>query len=202
MLWILILFFIVIIIQIIIISIYFSNIILNIQECDISYNEVERKKLNIKEFKMSIQVYLFKIIKILDIKIYEDYCEIFKIKVHLNLLKKLKDNKQNGTIYVIKNIGKLNPQIKTVNIEIALGSEDVVVTTFLVPTISTVISFLISKYMTNYNYSKDEGVSKYNFKIIPKYINTNNFTLKGSAKISFDTLRTLFFIKKHRKIKI
>lgn len=202
MIWILILSFIVIIIQIVIIGIYFSNIVINIQECNISYNDVERRKLNIKEFKMSIQIYLFKKIKILNIKIYENYCEIFKIKFRLNILKKIKDDKQSEAIYVIKNIGKLEPQIKTINLEITIGVDDIVVTTFLVPTISTAISLLISNYMADYDCLKENITSKYNFKIIPKYLNTNNFTLKGSTKISFDTLRLLFFIKKYREIKI
>lgn len=200
--WILILTFIVILIQIIVIGICFSNMVLNIQECDLSYNEDNRKKFNIREFKISIQVYLFKVIKILNIKIYEDYCEIFKIKVHLNVLKKLKDDDEKGTIYVIKNIVKLQPEIKKVDLEITLGTEDTMITTFLIPTISTALSLLISKYMKEDNNSKNSITSNYNFKVTPKYINTNNFRLKGSVKISFDTLRTLFFIKKHREIKI
>ena len=39
-------------------------------------------------------------------------------------------------------------------------------------------------------------------KIIPRYVNTNNFSITGKMKIYFDTMKVLFFIKKHRKIKI
>lgn len=201
MIWILILLFFIIIVLTIIISIYYSNVVLDIPEYYIFYNENNKKKLNIKEFKMSIQIYLFKKIKILNIKIYEDYCEIFKIKIHLNVLKKLKDDDERGTIYVIRNILKLNPEIKKLDLELLLGTEDMIITTFAVPVISTAISFFITKYMSYENIYKDNAISNYRFKIVPKYIDTNEFILKGSIKISFDALKVLFFIKKHREIK-
>lgn len=201
MIWILIISFIIILIQIFVISLFFSNIVLDIEECDISYNDNYQKKVDIKKLKVNVKIYLFKKIKILNIKIYKNYCEIFKMKINLNILKKLKDDNQSGFIYVIKNIGKLNPKIKNVNLKIALGTEDTMITTFLIPIISTVLSLVISNYMEE-NMSNVKGESNYNFKIMPQYINTNNFNLNGSARISFDTFRTLFFIKKHSEIKV
>ena len=41
-----------------------------------------------------------------------------------------------------------------------------------------------------------------NLKIIPRYVNTNNLILKGNLQIDFDTMKILFFIRKHRKIKV
>lgn len=202
MIWILILFFTAILIQILIIGICFSNIVLNIAECDITYNIDCKDKINIKNLKITVGIYLFKKIKILNIKIFKDYCEIFKMKIHLNLLKKLKDDDQRGSIYIIKNIGKLEPEIKKINLNLSLGTESTMLTVFLVPTISTLLSGIISNYMKENNNLKHDVISNCNLKIMPRYLNTNNFSLNLSTQICFDTVTTLFFIKKHREIKV
>lgn len=181
--------------QIMILSIVFSNIILNIEECDISYNQKCINDFYIKKLKVNVQIYLFKIIKVLNIKIYKNYCEIFKIKIKLNLLKKLKDDKDTSYKFIIKNIEKLKPVINKIDLELSLGTEEPMITTFSIPAISAVISVLISKYMEKYN------EKNYVFNVIPNYSNTNNFSLKLTSRLKFDTLRTIFFIKKHRKIK-
>lgn len=202
MISVLIILFIVIMIQIFVIGLFFSNIELNIEECDISYNVDCIKRININKLKVNLKIYLFKKIKILKIKIFKNYCEIFKIKINLNVLKKLKDNKQSGFEFVIKNIREMNPKIKNINLELRIGTESTMITTFLIPTISTVVSILISKYRESNNRLKLNDYSNYNFKIIPRYVNTNNFILKGSLQISFDTIRTLCFINKHKEIKV
>ena len=112
MLWGLIILFGVIFVQVLMIGICFSNLILDIKECDITYNIDKKNKIDIKNLKFSIDVYIFRKIKIFSIKIHENYCEILKIKIHLNVLKKLKDDKQSGIIFIIKNIGRLEPEIK------------------------------------------------------------------------------------------
>lgn len=201
-----IIFLIVVILQIIILGIIVSNLELDIEECDISYNVEIPGRFKIKKLKINIKLFLFKKIKVLKIKIYKNYCEIFKVKIHLNVLKKLKEDDEHGTWYIFKNIWKLKPEIKNVNFEIAGGTENTLITTFLVPTFSTIIFFLVSKNMKpNNNKSSDNKKienSNCNLKIVPRYINTNNLSLKGNLQIDFDTMRILFFIRKHRKIKV
>ena len=187
-----------ILIQIFIIGICYSNIILNIRECDISYNVSLKNELCIEKFKINLEFFLFKKIRILKIKIYKNYCEILKMKIHFNLLKELKDNKQKGTVFVLKNIWKLDPEIKNINLYLKLGTENMMLTIFLVPTITTVLSGVISNYMKKYN----KDISKCTLEIKPNYLDINQFKLNLSTKISFDTITTLFFINKHRKIRI
>ena len=202
----LIIFFIAVLLEIIMLGIIISNIELDIEECDISYNIEIPNKFKIKKLKVNIKLFLFRKIKILKIKIYKNYCIIFGIKIHLNVLKKLKDDEEYGTWFILKNIWKLNPQIKNINIEIEAGTEDTLLTTFLIPTASMIIFPVISKNMkfTKNNNSNNENVDypNCNIKIIPKYINSNNLALKGNLQIAFDTMRTLFFIRKHKKIKV
>lgn len=202
MIWILILLFILIMIQIIVIGVCFSNIVLNVSECDISYNVDCKNKINIKNLKLNVGIYLFKKIKILNIKIFKDYFEIFKIKFHLNFSKTFKRDRQSESMYIIKNIGDLEPEIKKINLNLSLGTESTMLTVFLIPAISTIISGIISNYMNVNNNLKPNAISNCNLKIMPRYLNTNNFSLNLSTQICFDTLTTLFFIKKHRKIKL
>ena len=201
-----IIFFILVILQILILGIIVSNLELDIEECDISYNVEIPSKFKIKKLKVNIKLFLFKKIKILKIKLYKNYCVICGIKIHLNVLKKLKDDEEYGALFIFKNIWKLKPEIKNVNFEIEGGTEDTLVTTFLIPTFSTVIFSIISKNMkTNNNNSrvnKKIESPNCNLKIIPRYVNTNNLNLKGNLQIDFDTMKTLFFIRKHRKIKV
>lgn len=199
MIWTLFMLGVLILIQIVIIGICYSNIILNIKECDISYNVSLKNELCIEKFKINLEVFLFKKIRILKIKIYKNYCEILKIKIHFNLLKKLKDNKQKGAVFVLKNIWKLEPEIKNINLYLNLGTENMMLTIFLVPAVTTILSGVISNYMKKYNYRNDLDC---NLKVMPNYLDTNQFKLNLSTKISFDTITTLFFINKHRKIRV
>lgn len=193
MIWILVLLFILIIIQVIIIGVCFSNLALNIKECEISYNTKIKDKLEIIKSKVSIDVYLFRKIKVLSIKIHENYCEIFKLKLHFNFLKKLKSDKESGISYVVKNIWKMDPEIKNMDLNICFGTENVMLNIFVVPVISTLLSGIINNYSNN-------DKTNLKFEIIPKFIDKNIFNLKLSTIIYFDTVTTLFFIKKHQEI--
>lgn len=188
--------FIIIIIQIIGLGIIVSYLEFEVEEIDVSYNKESYKRININKLKVNVKLYWFRKVKIFKIKIYKNYCEIFKIKIHLDLLKRMKDNKEYGIWFVLRNIKKLKPEIKSVNMELVGGTEDLFLTTFLIPTFSTVLFSFISKNMKNV-----KELENYNFKIVPTYINTNNFSIKGKTQIYFDTMRTLFFIKKHKEIK-
>ena len=192
----------VIIIQIIAIIFLFSNIVLDVESCDIYYDEMLENKIKVRKLKVSIKIYIFHIIKILNIKIHRNYCEIFKIKIKLNLLKNLKEDEQSGIMFVLKNIGKLKAKVKNINFELDFGTENVVFTTFLVPIISTILSIYISKNLDISNCLNKEEKSDYNLRITPKYVNTNNFRLIASGQISFKFFNTIFFIKKHKAIKI
>lgn len=195
MIWILILLFLLIIIQIIIIGICFSSLLLNVKECEISYNVRLKNEFEIIKLKVSVDIYLFKKIRILSIKIHKNYCEIFKTKLHFNLLKKLKSDKDSGISYVVKNIWKLEPKIQSMDLKLDFGTESTMLNVFTVPFLSTLLSGIIN------NYSKDNiEKTDIRFKIIPQFIDKNVLDLKLSTKIYFNTIKTMFFIRKHQEI--
>ena len=195
MIWTLILLFLLIIIQIIIIGICFSSLLLNVKECEISYNVRLKNEFEIIKLKVSVDIYLFKKIRILSIKIHKIYCEIFKTKLHFNLLKKLKSDKDSGISYVVKNIWKLEPKIQSMDLKLDFGTESTMLNVFTVPFLSTLLSGIIN------NYSKDNiEKTDIRFKIIPQFIDKNVLDLKLSTKIYFNTIKTMFFIRKHQEI--
>ena len=80
MLAILIIVFIIILLEIIIIGFTFSNIIIEINDFDISYNEVMPKEFKVSKIDIVVKIYIFKFLKILSIKIHRNCFEIFKMK--------------------------------------------------------------------------------------------------------------------------
>ncbi len=197
---------IIILIYFVIISLVFSNIVVNVEECDISYNDNQVEGWFVKDFKLSIQIYIFKFIKILNIKILKNSIQIFKLSFNINIENKIKNNKNlyknlfnniklinnNKSLINIKN---LKPIITNLNLDLSFGTENSMLTTFSIPTISFIVSFLLSNSIYKYD-SKN-----YNYRITPKYIDTNNFKIELNAKLKFNTLRLLFFIIDYRKIK-
>lgn len=169
--------------------------IFNVEECEILYNEKLKNKFVVNKFKMNVEVKIFKKLKILNIEINKEFCKIFKIKFRLNVIKKMKDKQDSSFGFIIKNLNELNPDINKINLNLSIGTEDMIITTFLVPILSTIISIFISKY-----FSENKERDCY-LKITPNFLNINNFSFKCITKIKLNTLRFLFFIKKHREIK-
>ena len=193
MLLVFILCFIVIIIQILIIGICFSNTIFDIKECDISYNEDNKNKIIINKLNIDMDIYIFKKIRILKIRIYKNYYKVFYIK----FIEKIKEDNINKILFIFKNVSRFEPKIKEMNLDLNISTENMMLTIISIPLISTIIFTIISAY-------KDEKTraSLFDLNVEPKYINTNTFLLKLSTKISFDTIAILYFMRKLRKMKI
>lgn len=202
MLAILIIVFIIILLEIIIIGFTFSNIIIDIDEFDISYNEVMPKEFKVNRINIVLKIYIFKIFKVLSIKIHRNYFEIFKIKVKFNILKKVRkdyDKFYRDFEIMIKkreeiNFKLLRPKINSLDLELFFGTYSPLLTTFSIPAISTFLSVLLSNSITNYD------VNTYNYKIIPRYINRNCLNIQLNTKLSFYSINLILFLWSVRKI--
>ena len=145
MLAILIIVFIIILLEIIIIGFTFSNIIIEINDFDISYNEVMPKEFKVSKIDIVVKIYIFKFLKILSIKIHRNCFEIFKMKFKFNLLKKVKkdyDKYYENFELIIKNRDEINfkllrPKINSLDLELFFGTYSPLLTTFSIPAIST-----------------------------------------------------------------
>lgn len=203
MVGVLIVLFLIIIIHLIMLAMFFSNVIVNIDECDISYNEDYRKQLYIKSLKIGVKVYVFKIIRIANIKIYRDYLKIFMFKIKFNSLKKnikkLNNDEKNIFEFFIKNLNKiklLKPLIKNINLELYFGTEETILTIFSIPTLSTAISIFIGNSLEEYD------SQNFTYKIIPRHMNANNFEIKCQTKFSIRTLKILTFLKEYKRFEV
>lgn len=145
---------------------------------------------------MYIELILLKKLKILEIKMNKEYCEILKLKFKMNAIKKLKDKTDSSLGFILKNIDKIKPNIKKFDLNLSVGTQDMIITIFLIPTLSTTISILVLKYFS------ENKTTNFYMKINPNFLNINNFSLKLVTTIKTNTLRTLFFIRKHKKIKV
>ena len=196
MLAILIIVFIIILLEIIIIGFTFSNIIIEINDFDISYNEVMPKEFKVSKIDIVVKIYIFKFLKILSIKIHRNCFEIFKMKFKFNLLKKVKkdyDKYYENFELIIKNRDEINfkllrPKINSLDLELFFGTYSPLLTTFSIHAISTIISVFKSNYIKNY----DINTNKY--KIIPKYINRNCLSIKLNTKLSLNTINLVLFL--------
>ena len=190
--------FIIIFFQIIIFGLIFSTITLEVDKCKFSYNEIEVNKFKFKELEISIKLYLFKFIKILSIKIFKDYLTIFGIKIRFDLINKIKFFEENyKKIYwdfkeIFKNrkylnLKLINPRLKVFKFYLDFGISSQMITTFLVPVLSTVLSFILRNSISNYN------INNYSYKITPKYVNKNFLRLNFQTKLNFNTINLIIF---------
>lgn len=116
----------------------FSSIKLNVKKCYISNIENGRKKAKIdKQFDIYVEFYLLGLIKILKIKITKNLLKKIKVKDDLKSIEK--DVKIVKSVHPIEIIKKLRGKIEKANIYINFGTEDVMITVYLVAIISAIL---------------------------------------------------------------
>lgn len=199
MIQILIIMFIIVFIELLVLGLIFSRISIRVNKLDIAYDEIDTKKLNINEFEIFVKFYLFKYLKIVSIKIYKDYLKVFNIKINFSLLRKFKVVEENykkaysSLKLLIKNREKINfqllkPKVYSFKLEFELGTFSQMFTTFMIPAISTSIAVILNSLVKKIN------PEEYNFKITPKYLNRNVLQIKFNSKITFSSIKLIFFI--------
>ena len=172
---------------------FISTLKINIEKLEIS-NEVENTPI-VKELDISLEIYIFNKFKILKKHITKNNMQELKSSKKLEKLKnkllsknKLEEKRKN--VKVDLDIVKyLNPKLQNIDLELKLGTEDVVLTSFLIVIISIAISMLLSKAIDKY----DEN--KYKYKIIPNYNNKNSIKifLNGIIDIKLVNIINILF---------
>lgn len=142
--------------------------------------EKQKNSLNIK-FNIKLGFYLFGIIKTIGIQFKEDGIYFLCFKFPYNTLKIDKDSmKLIKDFSVINFLKSLHLKIDQLNINLKIGSEDMILTVFSVFVISTFLSILSAKHRKQIN------LKQYYYKITPIY-NTNVLTFQISSKFSMKT---------------
>jgi hypothetical protein len=193
--------FAIILINILIIGIFYSKITLNIEDCNLYSNN---------GLKDIVSVYLFKIIKIINIRFYKTYFKIFGFKIYYNKIFKFKKENFKKLINFIKlsignnriKLDNLNAEIDSFYMNLNICSENAAVTSIVVSFISFLTAIILNKFTKKYN------PQKHYYKVNPIYLNTNGFKFSLKTKIDFTTMNILIFVydyilvsKKRKNIK-
>lgn len=171
----------------ILLGIIYSNIIIDINNCNISCNDT---KLDIEKIDISMKIYIFKFLKIkinrnikFDIlkkinKKYDGKIDVLNIiKIIFNSRKKLK-------------LKYLNPKLNSIDLCLYFGTYNQMLTTFSIPIISIFISVLLSKLISSYDNKY------YNYRIFPEYSNKNYLSINLVSEIQFSTINLIIFLFK------
>ncbi len=192
----LIILFFVIILNLFIIILFFSNIVLNVTDAECYSTNI--KSIVVERGKINLQIYLFNKIKILNIKVFKTHIEILGLKIDLKKFYKFVDKehiyrksyqfyrfiKDNHTKI---NLKYLKPTINEFNMNLFFSTDNAIATSALTVSISTFISMILKKFIKKY---KKE---KYYYKVTPKYMNTYGFNFNLSSSISFSTINLFIF---------
>ncbi len=188
MIFVLIFFFVILILEILILGLIFSSIIINIENLEV---ETKNKKIYVDGMVVKVDFKLYKIIKILSIKFYMHYFKIFGIKIYYRKALKYENKKELGEKifdFIKKHkikIKTLRPELEYFKLYLNFGTEDAIATSILTATFSGIIVLLLRKFVREY---KEEN---YNFKITPNYLNNNNFNMKFKSRINLQMLEVI-----------
>lgn len=188
MIFVLIFLFLCFVLEIIMLGLIFSSIVINIENLEM---QGINTKTNVSSMIVSVEIYLYKIFKIVKIKFYKEYFKVFFIKFYYKKTFKYENNNQLSKMIFdmfkknrIK-IKKMKPEFESFKFDLNFGTEDAVITSLLTPTLSGAIVYLLRKFTKKLN-KKD-----YEFKITPNYFSTNNFSIKFETKIKLITWELL-----------
>ena len=146
----------------------------------------ENDKKDIKSnFNIKLKLKLFGIIPICTFYFKEDGVYIFNFKI--NYLKIVQNKKVKNSFSKLKNklslsnLYELKPNIEKLNLKLSLGTEDVIITSFLVTIFSFIITYIFK------NYIKKIDMDKYSYKINPNFNEENKISLELNGVLNIKT---------------
>lgn len=192
-------FCIVLIIFIIVLILLFSEIKLIIEDFELSnenFETVNLKKWNVPNYRCILGLYFLGKIKLFSIKINNNKTKkifgkyFFKQKIQNAMkLNQYKNKAQKETVKsVIENIIK-NTKINSLNLKIYIDTKNVILTSYLVAIISTIIPNIIRKNIKKFN-SKNHS-----FEVSPLYKNQNYIYIKFNCIISIKVVHIINMFK-------
>lgn len=202
MLFILLLIFGAIILNIFIIGIIFSKVTINIENCNLFSNN-GIKGINIDKMQISINLYLYKFVKIISIKFYKEYLKIGFIKIYYSTILEHKKEIIEGSAKLTKlllgrnrlSLKILDASIESFYMNLNLCSENAAFTSIASGIIGTTTSMILSKFVKKYD------KEKIFYKIVPVYFNINGFKIEFRTKVSINTLNLLVFLYDYYLVK-
>lgn len=166
---------------------------------NLKFTLLEKEHFN-NDYKIIITIYIFEKIPILKTKITNTKIEkIAKSEKVIETLKNKKieiiSNTKNIDKDFIKRLRNIKIDLKEMNLNIFIGTENASITAFAIPIISTTLAMILSKLIQKHN-------EKQVFSITPIYINQNLINIKFSGIFQvkmIHIINTICIIKKKRR---
>lgn len=174
--------------------------ILTVSLAKLKMKVVGRKRANSSkiQFDIKLTLFLFGFLPMGGFSVKEDGVRFLCFKIPFSFLKMDKNRIKGWKDFpILASLKALNFKLEKFNLDLKIGTEDVLFTTFLVFVISTFLSVFCTKH------AKKIDLKKYQYDVEPKYQkNVLEFELlsRFSVKIP-NLLRALFFMKRWKKQK-
>ena len=194
-------FFILFLILFISLGIVFSKLKIVVNSLEFEMNGKVKAKNN---YQIRVGLYLYGKLKIIGITFEEDKIKFLNFSITYKNLKQTKffqnmirkDAIELDKQVLKDNIKLLSMRFEKVNLNVRLGTESTLITSFLTFAISTAISFILQKGITKYN------PNKHKFIITPLYENRDNIAVYVDLIASFkfvNIVKVLFELNKLSK---
>ena len=151
-----------------------------------------------KKFEINVGIYLYGYIKILGATLGDDGVKIFGKKVSYHKFKwfepfKNVDFKGLNHDFKLSEMREWKLQLEKLDLELNMGFEDVLFTSFSIFAVSTFLSFFVKKTVKKYN------PKRYRYTIMPHYRSKNQVNLKSVGIISAKTVHIIAILLKYKK---
>lgn len=166
--------------------IYFSKI--QIQIINFNFSSETKRHIN-KDYKIIIKWYIFNKIPIVKSEITKSKMEKLKLKERIKDVNfQSLNNQKHYDKKAIQALKMLDTNIQDINLNINIGTENAVLTSIVVPILSTIISLFLSKKVNNYN--------NQTFIINPIYLNQNilNVSLSGIFELKIRNIINIIYM--------
>ena len=170
----------------ILVIIYFSKI--QVKIINLKFSSIMPRHLN-KDYKIAIRWYILSKIPIMKFNINKTKMEKIKIKEKIrNIDFKILEEQGKIDVKKLKTLKELKMKIKSVNLNLEIGTENAALTSILVPVISTVIAIVLRKKVRKYENQI--------FIINSVYLNQNllNISLSGIFEIKINHIINMIYI--------
>ena len=180
--------FLFILLAVVIITVIFAFAKIQIQIVNLKFYSQKQRHIN-PDYKIIIRVLVLGKIPVLKINITKTKLEKLRLKERVKQIDwEILQDKNNFDKDLLKAIKILNLNIRKINLNIELGTENASLTSIIVPALSTVIAILLRKKIKNY----EDQI----FIIQPLYCNQNliNILLSGIFELKMNHIISMIYV--------
>lgn len=165
-------------------SIEIKNYMISNFNRDTLNNNCKNKDDIKSEYKINISLKLLDKFKFLNLKLNEEKIKKISFKMHLDNIDIKKIEKEIG-ISDMKEIIQIKPKISYLDLKMKIGTDDVLITSYLVPIICIVLSLLLPILV------EKDNLNKISYSVNPIYNRGNVYDIRLETEIKIKMIRSL-----------